>query len=83
MILEKKTIEDVLNQSENIICFGSGKAFDKLMEIFEDTDLIEKILYIVENNSAKWGRKKKVNRREIEIVAPQYFVAHNKDRVSA
>lgn len=83
MILEKKTIEDVLNQSENIICFGSGKAFDKLMEIFEDTDLIEKILYIVENNSAKWGRKKKVNRREIEIVSPQYFVAQNKDRVTA
>lgn len=83
MILEKKTIEEVLSQPERIVCFGSGKAFDKLLEIFEDTSLVKKLIYIVESNSAKWGSKKKVNRREIEIVSPEYFITQNKDNMIA
>lgn len=83
MILEKKTIENILEQPEDIVCFGSGKAFDKLLEIFEDTGLAEKILYIVENNPAKWGSKKKVKRRKIEIVSPEYFGTQIKDRIVA
>lgn len=84
MFLEKRTIEELLEQPKDIVCFGSGKAFDKLLEIFEDTILVSKILCIVENNSVKWGMTKIVNEREIPIVSPDFFISlKNKNKILA
>lgn len=58
VILQKRAIEELLEQQENIVCFGSGKAF----------------VYIVENDSPKWGKPKYVEDRKIPIVSPDFFM---------
>lgn len=83
MILKKKTIEDILKQQKNIICFGSGIAFDILLETFEGTCLASKILCIVENNSTKWGTNKCMNSKKIPIVSPEYFISQDKKNIIA
>lgn len=81
MKIVKSTIEELLESPRSIVCFGSGKLFDKLLEMFEDTSLSSQISYIVENNSAKWGCTKFVNNREIPIVPPKYFMAQDKREI--
>ncbi len=83
MKIVKMTIEELLESPYRLVCFGSGKAFDKLLEIFEDTFLPSKISYIVENNTAKWEHTKSVNNREIPIVSPEYFVSQDKRDILA
>lgn len=83
MILEQKKIEEILEQPKDIICFGAGKAFDKFLEIFEDTSLTSKVKYIVENDSTKWGCTKFVNGREIPMVSPDYFASQDKKEILA
>lgn len=81
MILEKKTIDEILGDSKNIVCFGSGKAFDKILEIFEETSLRLKILYIVENDAVKWGTTKTVQNLRVPLVSPDYFLSQNKNEI--
>lgn len=68
------TIDEILSRKAHIICFGSGKAFDKFVELFEGIEIAKSIKYIVDNDESKQGTVKQCGEYSIKIVSPQVFV---------
>ena len=73
VIFGETTIKEIFHKFHNIICFGGGRAFNSFMDMFEETPLASRIMYIVENDSSKWGTVKYAGNRKIPIVSYTYF----------
>jgi mannosyltransferase OCH1-like enzyme len=57
-------------ESNNLICFGSGKYLDIFLEKMKGIKLEEGIKIIVDNNEVKWGTIKEHNSSSYEIISP-------------
>lgn len=59
-----------LSKIKEIYCYGCGKVFHDLLEMYENEPFVERITKIVDGNHKLWGSVIKIRNREIEIVAP-------------
>lgn len=65
-------IQQVLKNTEcveQIVCFGAGKRLEKMKELFVNTELWNKIKYIVDNDTKKWNKKIGIADKEFEIIS--------------
>lgn len=68
-----------LSRNKKIICFGSGNNLTHLFEAMQDLRIEERVSYIVDNDSGKWGKDRRLNGRMIHIEDPQRLKAENWD----
>ena len=74
MIFSRKTIEDLLSVEKEFVCFGSGKAFDKFVELFDTYNLSDKIRYVIDNDNRKQGTSIELRNTNILIQSPEAFL---------
>ena len=74
MIFSRKTIEDLLSVEKEFVCFGSGKAFDKFVELFDTYNLSDKIRYVIDNDNRKQGTSIELGNTNILIQSPEAFL---------
>lgn len=83
IILNMKSVEsdmDFLNSNikqfksiladRNIICFGSGKGFQTFCNLIDEALLVDRISYVVDNKSSKWGIYCNSQGRNVKIISP-------------
>ena len=66
------TINDFIQKVhdyEGIICFGMGKIFQNAIRKLHDTEIIEKIIYIVDNDVKKQGMQVNICGKNIEVIS--------------
>lgn len=62
-----------------IICFGSGNNLSHLFDAMRDLRIEDRIRYIADNDSGKWGGSRKVNGRSVSIENPEKLKSENWD----
>jgi len=59
-----------LSSKKQICCYGCGKVFRDLLEMYAQEPFVEKITRIVDGNSDIWGNGIKVGDRDVKIESP-------------
>lgn len=69
MKIHRYTVKRLEKQTRNkkIICFGAGNNCEGVLRKVSDLKLEKRVSYIVDNNSEKWGTRKKILAEEFEI----------------
>ncbi len=79
--LYRYTISQIEKMSRNkkIICFGSGNNLTYIFHAMQDLRMEDRVHYIVDNDSGKWGQSRLVNGRNIRIENPNKLKTENWD----
>lgn len=70
MIFKNYCIDEILpllNSGIKLACFGSGKVFDRFCEEYKEYHIAEKIGFVIDNDSKKFGTFKFANGHRIPI----------------
>ncbi|WP_242843746.1 glycosyltransferase family 32 protein [Pseudobutyrivibrio ruminis] len=61
-------------KEKRIVCFGAGRAAQNFFEWYKDELIVDRVNYILDNNSAKWGQVLSITTgRNIIIQSPKYL----------
>lgn len=66
-----------LSRKKKIICFGCGNNLTHLFEAMQDLRMEDRVSYIVDNDSEKWGKSRRLNGRSVPIENPQKLKTEN------
>ena len=55
--------------SEGVVCFGAGKWSERMKEIFKGTQVLDKVIYFVDNNKEKEGKFIDLEKKKISIIS--------------
>ena len=60
-----------ISRKKKVICFGAGELLAKTFCDIKDLNIEKNIAFIVDNDSSKWGQKKRINNSELKICIPE------------
>lgn len=66
-----------ISRNKKIICFGSGNNLTHLFAAMQDLQIEDRISYIVDNDSGKWGKSRILNGRAVRIENPEKLKVEN------
>lgn len=68
-----------ISRNKKIICFGSGNNLTNIFYAMRDLHIEERVHYIVDNDSEKWGSSRLLNGRSCVIGNPERLKSENWD----
>lgn len=68
-----------ISRSKKIICFGSGNNLTHIFHAMQDLQIENRVHYIVDNDSGKWGKSRVLNGRNVMIENPDKLKSENWD----
>lgn len=64
-----KQMAQNIKNVDYVICFGAGKRLERLKQVFENTEIWQKIRCFIDNDEKKWNTKLSIEDREFEIIS--------------
>lgn len=68
-----------ISRNKKIICFGSGNNLTRIFYAMWDLHIEERVHYIIDNDSEKWGSSRLLNGRSCDIENPERLKSENWD----
>lgn len=69
-----------ISRTKKIVCFGSGNNLTYIFDAMKDLQMEDRIRYVADNDSAKWGKSRILNGRSVPIENPNKLKSENWDQ---